>query len=328
MKTKLIYFVVAVAVLFSSCTKVDEVTLPQAKVDSLVSGAAYANDVYYSLKNGVVKTAPRAEWDLAFTTSAYSVSILINSGTGVSLYKLGAIADFDTFGGTTTPTTGAYYTDFTATTWYNNSAFEQGINTSNALDQGWGLYNTTTHSVTGQYTYALKLADGTWKKIAIVSHLGSSPYTFTFKVADFTVNASATTKTIDAGTYTTKNFVYYKVSTDAVVDREPAKTDWDVVFTKFYDTSIPYTVTGILTNEGLGSVKLAAADSAKVYSTATFSKKVSNIGSDWKVYANSVYSIANPFYLVQTKDGDTYRIKFKAFKSSTGTTVFEKLKLN
>jgi len=328
MKGKLFFLVAAVAVLLASC-KNDDVVSPivKAQADSLVSGASYANDVYYSLKNGVVKTAPRAEWDLAFSTSAYSISILINSGTGVALYKIGAIADFDTFGGVT-PTTGAYYTDFTATSWYNNSAFEQGINASNALDQGWGLYNSTTHSVAGQYTYALKLSDGTWKKIAIVSHLGSSPYTFTFKVADFTVNASATTKTIDSGTYSTKNFVYYKVSTDAIVDREPAKTDWDIVFTKFYDTSIPYTVTGILTNEGLGSVKLATADSAKVYTTATFSKKVSNIGSDWKLYANSTYSIANPFYLVQTKDGDTYRIKFKAFRSSTGTTVFEKLKLN
>jgi len=330
MKSKLFFLVVAVAVVLASC-KNDDVVVPpvnKAKADSLVSGAGYANDVYYSLKNGVVKTEPRAEWDLAFATISKSVSILINSGTKDSLFvwKGGAIADFDKAAALDNKKNLA--TSFDSLSWYNYSAFEQNVSPTNPYDQGWGIYNGNTHDVAGDSVYILKLATGAYKKIAIISR-NSTTYAFTFKIADLAANAASETVTITPASYPTKNFIYYSVVNKTVIDREPDKTTWDFVFTK-YDSKLPAypLVTGILTNEGVSSVKLVGADSTKVYTSATFTKKVSNIGFDWKSFNGSAYVISNPYYFVKSIDGDYYQLKFTAFKYATGVTLFEVKKLN
>jgi hypothetical protein len=131
--------------------------------------------------------------------------------------------------------------------------------------------------------------------------------------------------TIHSGTYTTKNFVYYSVASKQVVDREPDKSTWDFVFTKYDSKQAGYPlVTGILTNEGTASAKLSAADSTKSYKLVTFSKGIGNIGFDWKHFNGTSYDIANPFYYVKTTNSEYYRLKFKSFDYTTGKTVFEK----
>jgi len=330
MKSKLIYFVAIVAVLLSSC-KNDSVVTPivnKAKIDSLVSGAGYANDVYYSLKNGVVKTEPRAEWDLAFATIAKSVSILINSGSKDSLFvwKGGAIADFDKAAALDNKKNLA--TSFDSLSWYNHSAFEQNTSPTNPYDQGWGIYNGTTHDVAGDSVYILKLASGAYKKIAIITR-NAITYAFTFKIADLAANATSETVTITPASYPTKNFIYYSVVNKTVIDREPDKTTWDFVFTKYDSKIADYPlVTGILTNEDVSSVKLVGADSTKVYTATTFTKKISNIGFDWKSFNGSDYVIKNPYYFVHGVDGNYYQLKFTAFKYTTGVTLFTVKKLN
>jgi hypothetical protein len=330
MKSKLLFLVAVVAVSLSSC-KTDDVVNPpvnQAKVDSLVSGVGYATDVYYSLKNGVVKTAPRAEWDLAFATISKSVSILINSGSKDSLFvwKSGAIADFAKAAALDNNKNLA--TSFDSLSWYNHSAFEQNLSPTNPYDQGWGIYNGTTHDVAGDSVYILKLADGTYKKIAIISR-NATTFAFKFKIANLAANAATDTVTITPASYPTKNFIYYAVATKTVIDREPDKTTWDFVFTK-YDSKLAGNplVSGILTNEGVSSVKLVGADSTKVYTATTFTKKVSNIGFDWKHFNGSSYDIVNPYYFVHGVDGNYYQLKFTAFKYATGVTLFTVKKLN
>ena len=48
----------------------------------VVTGAGYANDVYYSLETGTVTTVDRDNWDIAFVTQVMSVSVLANNGFG------------------------------------------------------------------------------------------------------------------------------------------------------------------------------------------------------------------------------------------------------
>ncbi len=45
-------------------------------------GAGYANEIYYSLENGVVGSVSRSSWDIAFSTNPMSSTILINEGYG------------------------------------------------------------------------------------------------------------------------------------------------------------------------------------------------------------------------------------------------------
>ena len=54
--------------------------------DTIVMGTSYANDVYYKISTGASFPVARSTWDIAFSTSNYSSSILINDGTGVGLW--------------------------------------------------------------------------------------------------------------------------------------------------------------------------------------------------------------------------------------------------
>jgi hypothetical protein len=327
MKKTILYFTILISILVFSCKKDDttSTTIYSSKSDSLLSGAGYANDVYYSLKDGVVSIRPRAEWDLAFATITRSVSILINSGNKDSLFvwKGGKIANFKS-ASTHNFSKRNLATNFNDSSWYNNSAFEQNIVSGNVYDAGWGIYNSNTHDVVGDSVYILKLSDGSYKKIAIINRSGTT-HDFVFKIADLAAGATVDSITIHSTDYSTKNFVYYSVATKQVVDREPDKSAWDFVFTKYDSKQAGFPlVTGILTNEGTSSVKLSEADSTISYKLATFSKKVGNIGFDWKHFNGASYDIVNPFYYVKTNKSDYYRIKLTKFDFSVGKTVFEK----
>ena len=54
--------------------------------DSLSMGPSYANDIFYSFKNGEVSSVERNTWDIAFFTPRFSAGIIINEGVGVELY--------------------------------------------------------------------------------------------------------------------------------------------------------------------------------------------------------------------------------------------------
>jgi hypothetical protein len=328
MKKLIVYLTLLLLVVAGSCKK-DNSSNPDTtpKTDSLVSGAGYADDIYYSLAKGVIKTSPRNNWDLAFSTPFRSASILINSGNGDSLFLWngGTIADYNSV--STLNYTGNKASNFDDTTWFNNSAFEQGMNLSNPYDAGWGLYNINTHDVVGDSVYILKLSDGTYKKIAILNRLGTD-HSYTFIIASLENAAKIDTVTIATAAFTAKNFVYYSVTSKQTnSDREPDNTAWDFVFTR-YDSRIPYypLVTGLLTNEGVSSAKLSGADTTKTYSQVTFTKKVTGIGFDWKHFNNTTfaYEIVNPYYFIKGLDKHFYQIKFKSFDYTVGRTNFVK----
>jgi hypothetical protein len=325
MKKTLIYVAISISFFAFACHKEDSPN-PAYNIqeDSLVSGAGYANDIYYSLKNGVVSERSRTEWNLAFATFSQSVSILINSGSKDSLFlwKGGSIADFNS--ASSLDLSSNMTTDISDSSWFNHSAFEQNISATNVYDAGWGIYNSGTHDVVGDSVFILKLADGTYKKIAILKRSGTT-HDYTFKIADLEAGAPYDSVTIPSSSFSTKNFVYYSIPNKQIVDREPEKSSWDFVFTK-YDSRLPGypLVTGILTNEDVASAKLSPADSAINRSQVTFSKSIGNIGFDWKHFNGTSYDIVNQFYYIKTKDGAYYRIKLLSFDFSNGKTVFEK----
>ena len=81
----LIYLLLAVFIL-SSCNDIDDPIPPLSLADSISMGAGYADEVFYSLENGVLKTSPRSSWDIAFSTDPMSSTILVNEGYGIELY--------------------------------------------------------------------------------------------------------------------------------------------------------------------------------------------------------------------------------------------------
>mgnify|MGYP003920206843 FL=1 len=152
---------------------------------------------------------------------------------------------------------------------------------------------------------------------------------FEFRIANLD-GTSAISKTLNKSAYSTKNFFYYDVVADMVVDREPATSTWDMVFTRYLEEILPgswYPVTGVLINNNVTGVEAAMVDTNTVdWNNYTQTDSISIVGSNWKSFNNTTFqwvlddSVA---YFVAAQDGNLYKMVFKGFAgSSTGVITF------
>lgn len=301
----------------------------QVVIDTVAVGASYANQKWYSLQNDEQGSAPKNNWDIAFDASGFGASILINSVTGTTLW---GYPGGDTSKWSTLDTTGitTWMKRWNSDTSWVDGAFNRYANASNPVDLDWGIYSTITHFVTGDSLYVIKLASGTYKKLWI-QQLASG--TFTFRYANLS-GTSDTTVLFAKSTYTNKNFGYYSLQNNIALDREPVNTSWDLVFGQ-YTAFIPspYTVTGILHNNGVRVAQVDTVGNATTYnnwSVHTFIPAINEIGYDWKTFNGSAYVIEDSLlYFVKTKSGDIWKIIPTGFGgSSTGNHIFSKEKLS
>lgn len=297
--------------------------------DTVTTSAAYANDIWYSLQNDNQGSQPRANWDLAFEANGYTTAILINSGNGVELYQTNMPAS--DFSVAINPSDVSsmpkrYNTD---TSWAYG-AFN--LPSTSQYDLGWGVYNPTTHIVTGDSVYVMKLANGAYKKILIDDLNGG---TYNFRYDDLGGTGSGTSVSVVKSAYATKNFGYYSIQNGQALDREPAATSWDLLFTK-YTAFIPsaYGVTGVLQNKGVlvQQANDIANPATSVPSSSVFNQEINTIGYDWKTYNMSAGSYgvgADTVYFVKDKTGNTWRLRFTGFGgSNNGNYMFTKTLLS
>jgi hypothetical protein len=301
---------------------------------TLSLGAGYSNDIYYNVDSGIVATVSRTNWDIAFHTGMYSSTIITNGGSGVNLY---AYPKGDTASWSSLDTSGIktwkvlYNSD---TTWLLG-AFER--NASVHPDYGWGVYNSDSHDLIGDSLFVIKLANGQYKKLWIKKKL-SSLNKYIISYADLN-NTNQQNITIDCSPYTSKNFVYFSLTTNSLIDREPKADKWDFVITKYMEmisngqSLVPYPVLGVLTNtlrtstKGVVSysgVKVAQKNGVDItsndYSTASFQSSISIIGSDWKSFdmgSNQWTLMTDVVYFLQRTDNKIYKLYFTKFAGST-----------
>jgi hypothetical protein len=316
----LIYLLFALLVL-NSCNDPVEPIQAISFADSISMGAGYANEVYYSLGGGIVGTASRSGWDIAFSTDPMSSTVMINEGYGLELYAypLGAFAawnDVDTSGMSEWPA--LYNSD---TSWLNG-AFDR--NSTGHPDYGWGVYNTQNHDVVGDSLFILKLSDGSLKKVFIEKR---AAMTNSFTIQYGNIDEAGVSLEISCGNYTSKNFIYLSLTSGEVLDIEPESDSWDLLFTKYHDESIPYIVTGVLTNAEIETAEVRNTDPGLADpATAVFSYDISTIGSDWKEFDMGSYTyVTEPDLCYFAKKGeDMYKITFTGTDgSASGTIVFD-----
>ncbi len=321
----LFYLLLALFVI-SSCDNTVEPDPPISLADSITMGAAYADEVFYSLENGIVKTSPRSSWDIAFSTNPMSSTILTNEGYGVELYAYpngdySAWESIDTSGLYQWPV--LYNSD---TSWYYG-AFDR--NDLGHPDYGWGVYNMQTHDVMGDSLFILKTGDGTFQKLFIEKR---AAMTNSFSIKYGSLDAAGETKEIACSQYTDKNFIYFSFLSGEILDVEPESDSWDLLFTKYYDESIPYNVTGVLTNMEIETAEVRDTDPGLADpGTAEFSTHISVIGSDWKSFDMGTFSyVIEPDLCYFVRKGDaTYKITFTGTDgSASGKMVFDKEKLD
>lgn len=294
-------------------------------IDTVSMGAGYANDVFYSFKNGTVKSEVRSNWDIAFTTYKMSSNVLVNGGGGALLYLY---PNGDTASWSTLDTAG-----LSGWSQLRNGEdnWENGAFSQNALghpDYGWGVYNMVTHNLTGDSLYVVKTVAGTFKKLWIVSKQ-SAANIFTYRFANLD-GSGDTTVVLDCNPYDAKNYVYYSLTTKTIANREPDADTWDLVFTKYVAAQPQggfYIVTGVLANNFVRIAKVITGDTLTTdWASATFSDNMSEIGWDWKTFSMTTfsYSVADStVYFVQTIEGDIYKLIFTGFVgSSNGNSYF------
>ncbi len=283
----------------------------------------YPNEVYFSLSNGEVKTIARNTWDIAFYSAAFSAGIITNDGANVGLwaYPNSGIEGWETFDTTNMQSWTKLYN--------NNGDWEDGsfnIFSQGHPDYGWGIYSMTTHNVIGDSLYLIKPVDGIYRKLQIVKKI-STENKFVIRYAHID-GTNEHTDTLDVTPYTDRLFMAFSFS-DGIVDHEPPKADWDLLFTRYYDSvmNTPYPVNGVLINNHLTVAKVhPVAPDYTDWSELDFTGKTNIIGHDWKTINMSTFqweitdSLA---YFIRKENGPVVKLVFEAFSgSSTGTTTF------
>ncbi len=297
--------------------------------DFVVLGSQYANQSFYSLKNGEKAKVSNTNWDLQFGTAQRSAMVRTNDAKNIQAY---ALANADTANWNAIDTTGMYRLYDADTSWEYGAL--NNIGSLQHPDYGC-LYYTGIGQLVGHRLFVLKLNNGAWKKLWIKS---LDFYVYTILMSDLD-NSNEQVITIDKALYNTKNHFYYSLENLQVLDTQPDAEEWDLVFRKYYAidslTGLPFNaVTGVWKNKGVEvaeakGVNVNTLDSDSGY---TYSSLLNTIGFDWKEYDydNNVYIIANDVvYFIKDVQGDIYKFVLTGFAgSSTGRIEFEKTNLS
>ncbi len=298
----------------------------QAVADQVSLGQGYTEQSFYSLQDGEVANVSNIDWDIAFLTEGFNSSILVNDNTFTLVYLYSnEISDWATV-------------DTTGITWeplrnsevdWKKGAFTQTQNFSDPFDYGWGQYaGPPTHIVSGNKVFILEVGNGDFKKI-IIESLDFGVYTFKYANLD---GSDEVVETVNNADFGTKNFWYYSVQNQEVIDREPATETWDITFTPYSSEVAPglnYLVVGALHNLGVSTSQVAGVpvDDAD-WSNYPMVEDINIMGSDWKYFdmENFVYVIEEDLsYFVQDGAGNVWQIVFTGFSgSSEGTIEFTK----
>ena len=296
---------------------------PQAQTVQISMGNNYANQVFYSMKNGEIKNISNDNWDLAFTTDQYASTIRTNDGKGVELYTyhLGDTSDWQNINV-------SIMNNLSSSMYNSEISWHDGAFENNSLghpDYGWGVYNMINHNVTGDSLYIIKTINGNWKKIWIQELTTAGEYIFKFANLD---GSNEITQSILKTNYTDKNFIYFSIDQNTIIDREPISSEWDITFTKYISPvqAMPYPVTGVLTNNNTEVAKATGVTDPLTYfnySNHNFNNEINSIGYDWKSYQGSFVVDANRCYFIKDKNENIWRLVFNSFDGmSTGNVEF------
>jgi hypothetical protein len=297
------------------------IALSAQDTDSVTMNSGYSMDVFYQLENGTTQTVAGAEWTVALSTGAQTSSIYINDGRGVVLYETTEdIANFATL-----DTTGlvAWTKSYNEYNDWEHSAFE--MNATGHPNYGWGEYNSVSHIVVGNKVFVIKTLGGLFYKTMVVKKEAGA-WHYRYATLD---NSFDTTIVYQASDLNDRNFAYLNMDNHMIANREPENTNWDILFTKYYDTDEAYLVTGALLNKGVTAVEIdGVLPSAATYVGETFETTTKIIGSDWKTFNMTTFAYdldSNRTFFVKQLDGDIYKIHFTRFDgSSNGKIVFNK----
>lgn len=304
--------------------------------DSVLLGSGSAQACFYRLADGQKTMTTFTDWHLSVSVrpSAFpsnplpGTTIRINEAFGTNVYIIPSQLPPDF----ATPLDTAGFSGWSrlhdSETQLNLGALNTTRNLSNPFDFGWGVYNSSTKNVVGDSLFLITGPNGLCKKVWIEQLVwdtmwviktcnidGSSPYTFQ----------------ISKKQYNTKNFVYLDISQSLLMDKEPNKTEWDLLFLKYMSpasqggTTILYGVTGVWSNEGTLVDQISGVSSQTAQPDGQYSSMLSEIGFDWKSYDGSTMSYVIPdtlTYFVKDRQNQVFRLNFTAYSGNSSGRIY------
>ncbi len=314
MKTKLL--LIFVTTLFLNTTA-------QETTVNLTMNPGYSDMSYFKLETNTQTNFAANSWDIAFLrVSAFDIDIRSNAHNGIEVLEASNnIADWSSINLADQDNWPLLYNS--ETDWFGS--FSQGSAT-----YGWGEYNPATHHVAGTVIFVLKYANGDYVKF--INEDFFNGYTFRYSKWNGSSWDADQTVTIPNANNPDNKYNYFSFQNENEVVAEPAITDWDFVFTKYYidffgDGSVYYPVTGVLHNSS--TVEVAenietANDPLPSEISLNFSTDISTIGSDWKEFGGSEFIVdSDKKYYVKYENGTIYRMYFTEFDgSATGNLTF------
>lgn len=301
-------------------------------------GAGYQKQSFVKLTNDTETQVNNTAWDIAFSVfGLQDGGIFINESAGTVMGQPQASLELyyaltDNFDDQPIPADLEDFPLYNAEKSWENGAFNEIRDTSNAFDYGWGQYNFTTHEIVGSAVYVIKLRNGEYRKFKVESLAGN---TYTFKYADLN-GSNLVTQTINKTDHAGKTLAYFSFESGSTVAAEPAG-GFDLLYCRYitplYDpgtmTYLAYSVTGILTGEGIQVAKADGVDPESVTYAAyqdSLRSELDVIGYDWKSFGGAGWSLDEDrvFFLIATDD-HVWKVQFVDFEgSSTGVTVMGK----
>jgi hypothetical protein len=303
--------------------------------DTVTLMPQYKEAVYYSLSNGNKTGINNTNWHLAFSVQKVqfpnntlpSVTIRHNGANGVVVF-LKALNDTAFF---TADTTGfsSFMKLYDSDSNLDTGAFNYGLNISQ-FDYGWGVYNPTTKNIPGRNVFFIQIGSGI-KKFRVVELTYDTLWQIQYANLD---NSNLQNITIPKRLYPGKLFAYLNLESNSVLNREPNTNDWDLLFHKYSARDVAgydaYPSVGVWSNKGIEVAEAKHVDvSSNDYSSFSFSKKMNEIGRDWKDFTNGSWVLEDSLaYFVKDRSGKVYKIVFTGFEgSSTGRILFTKTTL-
>lgn len=285
-----------------------------ATTSQVVIGSDYANQIYYDLEtNSIIRQNNREVWDLAFEAGDNGFHVLLNS----SKVMAAAISS---------------QTDIAALTSDAGLTYTWDYHTGNLDSTVLKDWQTSGKVYAIDLGSSLTGANLGKRKLKIIS-VSDTEYQIQFS------NLNSTTfQTYTVPKSSTTGFTYFSMTGGgSLIDLEPNKETWDLLFTNYchvFDEHTPYSVVGILSNRyGVKVQEVSIPFADLKYSDiveTSFENRINVIGYDWKTYdfdtGNYMIS-SNRTFVVKTINGRYFKMRFIDFYDDNGVKGAPKFEL-
>ena len=314
--TRIYYILIAMAII--SCEKEEKPVRKHVPGDSITNsfemGSDYRKQAFYDLKtNTFVSENLKESWDLGFENGVNGNHIILNSSNFMGAARVENVS-------------------------FNNVIDTDGLTWQWDASSG-NLDSTAFDSLElGNIVYVIDNGldlQGVSKGFCKLMLTSITTTSYSFKVANLDGSLEEDITILKDNNL---NFIGYSLNNRVVVDVEPPKTEWDLMFSQYvhyFDLQDEaYLVTGILTNRYEVQVaevfdKDYEAITNEDITSLNFSSNIDIIGYDWKEFdfssgAYIVYSDKN--YIIKSTEGIYYKLHFIDFynkQGDKGTPVFE-----